>query len=1005
MNRPLSLIRGLLLFMLAAMAAEQTQAADNPARIYPDDAYSRPTQDRRDTFASLDQVHYLGLDALTLNKCFAVNELDLIQHGGKSWTQWRFNLKPGQQAPTGLSLFGKDLRRAPRRIVMEIANLSAQPLELALMMNELAWASQAASDAKSWLIQIPETLPAGQSRRVSFELAKAICTNAAEGAAMRFPVGADLVIGNPKPGAEYRILLRDLVVEYPDATGLAGASLKLPERIKAGQTMAIEIAAQGALTGRKLDVELRLDEQHVLWRTRLTAPELAELARAGRCRIERRAPAHIASGPVCAGLVADGYRVAGTDARSEMVNTRKPELPKAERRLHNGRPTMFVNGRPGIWSGYASYDWQPGPVNEFGAAGANMFFIPTTAGAHVHSVCGPTWIGPDTFDFRELEEQVGIALGANPEAMLIIRVSLNAPAWWLKQHPEEQARVRTTAGDIPWRETGNPAASLASLAWRREQDRALARLIEYIQGRPWASNVVSFFPTGAVTEEWFAWACNDQFCADYSRPNQEAFRRWCAQRQLPFTEIPPPEARDKKGFDFYQADPSGQWAAAYAEYSSEMTAEAIGHYAAMIKQLTGGKSLVGTYYGYTVQLAGEPRQNMAGHNDLVRVLGDPNIDYLAGIPLHNFRTLKGGYSAYISATESILAHGKLYLNDSDLFSWLHPLVWHKVYDPADPRAAAIKMHRRELANDMVHGAPLDWFSLMSSWHHDEALLKDFAEQIKLQNTSPQYDRSPAEEIAFVIDDMTMNWCMPSSTLLAQTTPNTLHTLAMTGAPVGVWLLADVDKLPERIKLVVVSSAYAPRPQDLKKLEALIARGGRTVVLVGPVGLIDPSRRQWRPEATASLTGLPLELIDAPTSVSIFSRDSRELLAQQPVMWPYMISKTPGFLEYRDGRAAGGERALAGGGRLIWCALAPVKPALFRQWAEAAGVHCHAPLGCFVHASRDLVAITASEAGPLSIRWAKDVAVKDLFDGWQGQGAAMECPFEAGQTRLFHVKPR
>jgi hypothetical protein len=67
------------------------------------------------------------------------------------------------------------------------------------------------------------------------------------------------------------------------------------------------------------------------------------------------------------------------------------------------------------------------------------------------------------------------------------------------------------------------------------------------------------------------------------------------------------------------------------------------------------------------------------------------------------------------------------------------------------------------------------------------------------------------------------------------------------------------------------------------------------------------------------------------------------------------------------------------------------------------VHCYAPPEFTVHASRELVAITAPAAGEATLRWPGRVQVRDLFDGWSAAGAEFACPFAAGQTRLFAVR--
>jgi hypothetical protein len=76
--------------------------------------------------------------------------------------------------------------------------------------------------------------------------------------------------------------------------------------------------------------------------------------------------------------------------------------------------------------------------------------------------------------------------------------------------------------------------------------------------------------------------------------------------------------------------------------------------------------------------------------------------------------------------------------------------------------------------------------------------------------------------------------------------------------------------------------------------------------------------------------------------------------------------------------------------------------MLRGWLSGAGVHLYAPQEYFVHASRELVAITSPAAETAALRWPRQVRVTDLFDGWSGEGNEIRCPFAAGQTRLFRV---
>jgi hypothetical protein len=680
------------------------------------------------------------------------------------------------------------------------------------------------------------------------------------------------------------------------------------------------------------------------------------------------------------------------------------------RKIHNGAPTFFMNGKPFIWSGFATYSFYPGSVNQFGCSGADVFFIPTAAGCHVHNIAAPTWYGGDEYDFGSIQQSVCQALAANPEAKLVFRVSLLLPPIWLADHPDAAAAIRTDDGmDVAWEETQSPAISLASPAWRHQQARVLEELIAFCSSQPWSRNVISFFPTGGVTEEWFAWGCNQNRFADYSPVTEAAFAAWSSARGLPFDRIPDPPLRRDSAEIFFPDTHEGRWAAAYYAFYNELNAETADYFAKVAKEASGGKSLVGTLFGYVVQLAGEPRQSTAAQFGLRRLLDSPYIDYLTGIPLLDFRKLTNdGYDTSVTARASILQAGKLYNNENDLLSWLHHDVWHNEYDAADPRAACISMHRRVNAGNCVYGSPQQWFGLVPTWHNDRLLHDDFALQNRVLKDSINRDRTSLEEVAFVVDDDSFAWKAPGATFWGFTHKHLLRAIGQTGAPVDTWLLSDIDRLPDRIKFVVIADASAARPENIAKLKRLLEEGGKTFLVVGLPGYIDPSTGRRSAADVTSLLGFPVKVNPAGGNPGIqCAATGRELAAlDSRRVAPKAYIENSDFIVYaEDGMGAGHQRPLSSGGRLIWAASPPYADvALLRSWMEEAGVHFFAPPGTMVRASRGLVAVTSlhEEDAELTLSWPESVLIEDMYDGWKGRGSNIRCPFRYGQTRLFKV---
>jgi hypothetical protein len=919
---------------------------------------------------------------------FHWNDLLPSERDGKTETEWRFKRKAGNGTRPDL-LITHTLFRAPRSFSFHVRNNSPKPISFGLVAYELDWHKPKDGSYAQCLMRYEPVVAAGAEADVSVPFPDAD--------AKWFPARMSLVTDGAEDETEYDIFLSNLVVHYADADGVE-ASLTAPLQSAASSPIRFEVKASGIRAESVTDIEVR-DEPHVLWRIRLTNEEKQSLVATGNATVSRDAPWYLPARELSAGLVVNGYR-AGEDAPIAFTNATQPALPETERREYNGRPTFFVDGKPFTWSGYASYDFLPGSVSEFGASGVDMFVVATDAGAHVHQIAAPTWLGGDRYDFGELDERVAMGLQANPGAFITLRVSLALPAFWIRQHEESRARVRTDAVDLPWFETGYAAVSLASEEWRAQQAECLRKLLRHCKEQPWARRVAAVIIGGEVTEEWFAWGANDKQYADYSAPNAAAFAAWCKEKGLPFTDMPSPADRDFAGYDVYPSNDAGKRSAAYALYASEKTAETISYFAKAVKDETQGRCFVGAFYGYVLQLAGESRQHTGGHFALRALLDDPNVDYLLGIPLHNYRRYIDGYDLYTTATESVFAHGKGYANENDLFSWLHNGLWYTEYEPADPRKGAIRMHQRVTGDDLVHGVSRQWFSLLASWHHDAGLQAEFAREIALNRNASRYDRTSADEVAFVVDDTSFASMPPASTLARATNLDLLYALGRTGTPVGVWLLSDLDRLPERVRVVVVASATAARPQDLDKLRALIREGRRTLVVVGPVGLVNPGTMDWNTSATRELLGLPISIEDAAApGVASLVEGGREV-SHLPSMRPRAMLEGDGWLRYSDGKTAGGERALANGGRLVWCGVPPLDTPLLRQWLQSAGVHFYAPEGFTVHASKQLVSVTASVSGDAELHWPQETTATDLFDGRKASGATTVFPFEAGQTRLF-----
>jgi hypothetical protein len=379
--------------------------------------------------------------------------------------------------------------------------------------------------------------------------------------------------------------------------------------------------------------------------------------------------------------------------------------------------------------------------------------------------------------------------------------------------------------------------------------------------------------------------------------------------------------------------------------------------------------------------------------------------------------LEAAFLSQGGATGSVQLAGKSYVDENDLFSWLHGGVWHTLFDSSNPRAGAITMHRRVLADDVVNGISRYWYSLLASWHDDEALQREFALEHRIQSESLSWDRTPCPEIALLVDDTSFAWITPFSNYFRYCNPEFVYALAKTGSSVRVYLLSDADRLPSSVKFVVVSNAVAARPADLAKLSALLEKGGRTILVTGPIGLINPETQARDFMAPARILGLPLEVKDGAQAGVLKEVSSSIVLVDMTKIpdWarssgmdtggtvsPFTISTQPGWAVYSSESklSAGAERPLKDGGKLLWAALPVNNIEVLRKLVETSGAYCYAPTGYVVNAAAGVVSVTAPRKGSVTLRFPQNARWKDVLDASEYSGAEFPCDFTKGQTRIF-----
>lgn len=326
------------------------------------------------------------------------------------------------------------------------------------------------------------------------------------------------------------------------------------------------------------------------------------------------------------------------------------QLAKAEFINRSTRPRLVMDGRtlnPAFW-------------NSGTALGRDRFFELYLANEmgfdnfRVGTDFLKFWKGPGKYDFSDLDNSISYILTLNPNAVFTIHMHTHMPDWWLKLNPDDTSKCFNNQP----RQRDRDKQALASKKWLRDADEPIKALVDFIKKQPYANRIWSVTIAENGNGEWFWWykddlrrpACSGFSAADHATfrmhlkrkyPNDQALQKAWKQPNVTLdTAMMPDPAKARKGRVGWLLDPAqDRQVMDWFEFRNLALAEALIELGGSVKRHTGGKWLVGAYYGYFTELienGGLPLQ-ITGHNGFYEVAKSPNVDFLFGPSRYTYR--------------------------------------------------------------------------------------------------------------------------------------------------------------------------------------------------------------------------------------------------------------------------------------------------------------------------------------------------------------------------------
>lgn len=694
--------------------------------------------------------------------------------------------------------------------------------------------------------------------------------------------------------------------------------------------------------------------------------------------------------------------------------------------VRHGAMFLFeVNGQPLPPYAYLSYQPAKADYAGFRSAGVRLFFAAVYAGDRgINQVSGIRpfrpgfWKGPGAFDFSAVEEDFRRIVGdaAPGEVYLIPRLVLELPGWWEDMHPEALCRDAQ----------GTPLhASFSSPAWLGACTEAMEAFQAWLGTSGWHRYVIGWHLAGGNTEEFIRPLLHPMHYLDGSAPAREHFARWLRQQYRHIAALN--EAWQETYRDFDEAalpTPAQRRYALHGElrdmrlecraidyyrFHSEAMAEAIIALCREAKRITGGRQVMGAFYGYTVNVPNPDN----GHGAASRILQSDAVDFLASPFTYMDNRAQGVDWPPQGAVDSAHLHGKPWFLEADVRTHLsRPLgecmafanpIANDHYDRPvwwgpDTEAGALGQMGKAFARVLAGGTAVWWFDMWGGWYDTPALMA-FQQQAEAlyREACLGAAAKPAAQIAVFLDEALYADLQPDGVAAHTVVYRFLRQLGWIGAPYHLFLMEDlprIDPSPYRMAIfpfarhwTAAARAALPRWQT----------DGRTLLFTGLPG--QSAEDAWM------LTGFAAHDIN-DVGCSTFADEAERVDEADPCLPLMNILPDKEHLvlaRLTDGRPGLVLRRNTDC-QIAWSLPLLLRPERLRELALLSAAHIYSFDGDVVYANSRFVSVHAASEGVKRVYLPRKGSLQDAFTGEHlpGCDTFTDFPMAFGETRLFRV---
>lgn len=543
------------------------------------------------------------------------------------------------------------------------------------------------------------------------------------------------------------------------------------------------------------------------------------------------------------------------------------------------------------------------------------------------------WLGEGEYDFELFDALAKGLVDASPDGFIFPRIKIDPPKKWCEAHPDEMM------DDISPRPE--------SKSWRALYRRMFKDMIDHVERSSYADNVIGYHIGAFSCGEWLTGEWKSEKHRAYILPVS------CDERD-PLPPLSETAARR-----------------AAIDNRSEAVADMLIDAASCVKEFTGGRRLVGAFFGYPA----------IAHEKVMRVIRSGKVDFFAAPP-HYYALREPGRAGTSQAhfLASYRLHGRVYFEESDFRTFLSdPTFAPSGMVRLHPLGEAVGMVRRSIGKSLAGGWENWWFLLGGN---NTFSAPELMESIRIgveeeRRTLGSARWTPAEVAVFTAADeyATSGGGTHAREFRKQCRFDLLvNVLPSCGVPFDSYELSDIadPQLPE-YKVYLFPNAFTLSEGMREKIKDRVRRAGKTAVWVYAPGYF---RNGVGDKANVEdMVGITLE--------------RRQLGETAYASW--MLEPSGGGICARDGW------------RSVFMPMPPDAAALRKAFREA-GAHVWMETDDVIAAGRGYLMVHASKAGAKRVLLPCTSDVKEVF----GAAPERKCvtgfveTMEVGETRVYSL---